>query len=366
MPVIALDLGTISCTAAVFDGPTMLGVADQHYRYSSADDGVVEQDAEAVWQEVTVAVRRALAAAGHPAVTAVCVSVQGDAIIPIDAEGRAMHPALLGMDTRSHQEAADLEARFGRGPLYAWTGMPCEPLNAITKIFWLVRHRADLRPRVWKYVHYEDFLFMKIAGVTALDFSMASRTMAFDPVRKQWVAPVLDFVGVTPSQLGNVTPSGVPIGIVRSAVADQWGIGRHVLVIAGGHNQCMAAVGAGVIEPDLACYSIDAAEVISLSLDAPRASPGMLASNYPCYCHAATGRYFTITLNQSGGVSLDWCRDLLAGPTPTRAPTPPASAGTSGPVVQLGPSPVLFLPTWSGAGRRAVTTSPVRRLSAAR
>jgi xylulokinase len=350
MAVIALDLGTTVCKAAVFDGPQMIAVVEEHYRHSSREEGLAEQDAEQVWLQVTRAVRQALEAAHRPAVQAVCVSVQGDAVIPIDAKGQALQPAILGMDTRSHQEAADLEARFGRGPLYAWTGMPCEPLNAITKILWLVRHRADLRRRVWKYVHYEEFLFMKIAGVTALDFSMASRTMAFDPVRKEWVAPVLDFVGVTPSQLGNVSPSGVPIGIVRSAVADAWGIGRHVLVIAGGHNQCMAAVGAGVIEPDLGCYSMDAAEVISLSLSAPRTTPAMLASNYPCYCHAASDRYFTITLNQSGGLSLDWCLDLIAGPGETRASEREGEERRWLNRLRLVPSAVLFLPHLVGSG----------------
>lgn len=351
MAVIALDLGTTTCKAAVFDGPRMLAVVEQHYRHNSPEDGLAEQDAEAVWVQVSRSIREALTAARRPDIRAVCVSVQGDAVIPIDANGHALGPAILGMDTRSHQEAADLEARFGRGPLYAWTGMPCGPLNAITKILWLVRHRQDLRRRVWKYVHYEEFLFMKIAGVTALDFSMASRTMAFDPVRKEWVAPVLDFVGVTPSQLGNVSPSGVPIGIVRGAVAEEWGIGRHVLVIAGGHNQCMAAVGAGVIEPDIGCYSMDAAEVIGLSLSTPRATPAMLASNYPCYCHAASDRFFTITLNQSGGLSLDWCLDLLIGGAVTTHDQPAEQiAEAVWDVPRLSPSPVLFLPHLVGSG----------------
>jgi xylulokinase len=339
MPVIAIDLGTTGCKAAVFDGRQMLASAYEHYSYESPEDGWAQQDPEAVWQLVDGTVRQALAESGGAPIAAICLSVQGDAIIPIDTAGVALHPAILGMDTRSYREAADLEDRFGRGQLYATTGMPCEPLNAITKIAWIIRNRPEIHRKTWKYAHYEEFLLMKIAGVPAVDFTMASRTMAFDPVAKDWNASILDYVGVASWQLGNVAPSGAPVGIVLNRVAERWGISRTALVVTGGHDQCMAALGAGVIEPELACYSMGTAEVISTCFESPRHGPAMLESNYPCYCHAVPDRYFTITLNQSGGLSLEWFAtnvntaldDLLAG-------------------LELRPSAVMFLPHIVGSG----------------
>jgi len=351
MAVIAIDLGTTSCKAAVFVGSLMLGSAYRHYSYTSPVEGWAEQDAEAVWELVDAVVKETLRAIpALPSIQAVCVSVQGDAIIPIDVSGTALHPAVLGMDIRSYREAADLQEKFGRGQLYSSTGMPCEPLNAITKIFWLRRHRPELNGRVWKYVHYEEFLLMRLAGVPALDFSMASRTMAFDPVRKDWVGPILEFVGITPSQLGNLTPSGAPIGIIRRCVASDWGIDVKALVVAGGHDQCMAAIGAGVIEADMACYSMGTAEVISTCFGSPRMTPAMLESNYPCYCHAVKDQYFTITLNQSGGLSLEWFQNSimelggLSDHDWNRTYDELISR------LKLEPSPVLFLPHIVGSG----------------
>jgi xylulokinase len=351
MAVLAIDLGTTGCKAALFDGREMLSSAYRHYQYVSRQDGWADQDADAVWELISAVVKEALASsAGKPAVQAISVSVQGDAIIPIDSKGNALHPAILGMDTRSHQEAADLEGRFGRGQIYAATGMPCEPLNAITKIFWLKRHCPDLGKRVWKYVHYEEFLLMKLAGIPALDYSMASRTMAFDPAKKQWVPWILEFVGLTPSQLGNVSPSGVPIGIVLKSVAEEWGIDRGALVVAGGHDQCMAAIGSGVIEGDLACYSMGTAEVISTCFATPQMTAAMLQSNYPCYSHAVKDFYFTISLNQSGGISLEWFQQaiLQAGLREEAGRQELYEALIAG--LQFQPSPVLFLPHLVGSG----------------
>lgn len=350
MAVIAIDLGTTVCKAAVFEGPTQLAITRRYYGSSTPAEGWAEQDAEAVWGAVEALAGEALRKARHPRIQAICVSVQGDAIIPIDIRGVALHPAILGMDTRSHAEAAGLQAHFGRGQLYSATGMPCEPLNSITKVCWLIRNHPELLRMLWKFVHYEEFLLMKLAGVPALDFTMASRTMAFDPVKKDWLADILEYVGVRPSQLGNVCPSGVPVGIVNRDIAERWGIDRNALVIAGGHDQCMAAVGAGIIEPQLACYSMGTAEVIGTCFAAPRMTAAMLDANYPCYCHAAADHYFTITLNQSGGLSLDWFhRNVCAHQNLSDAAYDrlwtDAMDGLS-----LEPSPVLFLPHLVGGG----------------
>lgn len=351
MPVIAIDLGTTGAKAAIFDGGTMYGVASSHYDYAKPQDGWAEQDAEAVWKLIEQVVGEALAAAGRPHdIRAIALSVQGDAIMPIDINGRALHPAILGMDTRSHREAADLQARFGRGQLYSSTGMPCEPLNAITKVLWLERNRAELRAQLWKYVHYEEFLAMKIARVPALDLTMASRTMAFDPVKRTWVTSILDFVGITPSQLGNVSASGAPVGIIDGALADRWGISRTAMVVTGGHDQCMAALGAGAIEPELACYSMGTAEVISIPFDTPRMTSAMLEGNYPCYCHAVPDQYFTISLNQSGGLSLEWFREAVLEAGTGDGDTRAAAFDRLIAGLELRPSPVLFLPHIVGSG----------------
>ncbi len=345
MAVIGIDLGTTGCKAAVFDGGRVLGSSYRRYDYSSPREGWAEQDAAAVWTLVEGVVAEALAScAPKPAVAAVCVSVQGDAIIPVDREGNPIHPAVLGMDIRSHQEAAGLEAAFGRERLFEMTGMPCEPLNAITKVWWLERNRPEVKARVWKYLHYGEFLLLKLAGAPALDLSMASRTMAFDPVDRRWQPSILEHIGVDPSKLGDLAPCGAAAGTVLPELAARWGITPNAVAVPGGHDQCMAAIGAGMIGPGIACYSMGTAEVISACFAGPRLTPAMLAANYPCYRHATGEHYFTISLNQSGGLSLEWLGRNVLG----REGLADLIAG-----VKVDPSPVVFLPHIVGSGTPA-------------
>jgi xylulokinase len=92
------------------------------------------------------------------------------------------------------------------------------------------------------------------------------------------------------------------------------------------------------------------AEVTSTCFREDRRTREMLAANYPCYCHAAGGLYFTIALNQSGGISLEWFQKLwtdLGGLDETgRANSYARALGA----VRLEPSPVVFLPHLVGSG----------------
>jgi xylulokinase len=347
MPVIAIDVGSTVCKAAIFDGRRMLAYSCRHHSYRCVEDGWAEQDPLEVWLLVKQLVGDAVIASGAgDSIQAICLSVQGDAMIPLDSRGVVLHAAILGMDTRSHREAADFEARFGRGSLYSSTGMPCKPLNFITKVLWFENNFPELHDRVWKYLTFEDFLAFQLARVTALDFSMASRSMAFSPAHKDWIPEILECAHIDSGHLGNVTPAGAPVGIVRASLADEWGINRSALLISGGHNQCMAAIGSGVIEPGLACYSMGAAEVIGACLTSPRTSPALLEGNFPCYCHAVEDHYFTITLNQSGGLSMEWLRESLLKLDPDNAPALDDLADG----VKVWPSPVLFLSHLVGSG----------------
>ena len=347
MPVIAIDVGSTFCKTAIFNGSRMLSYACRHHGYHCPADGWAEQDALDVWRITSQIVHEAVKASGAgDAIQAVCLSVQGDAMIPVDSGGVPLHAAVLGMDSRSHREAADFESHFERGPLYSATGMPCKPLNFITKVLWFERNFPELRARVWKYLHFEDYLAFQLARVPALDFSMASRTMAFDPAGKDWIPGLLEFAGIDPGHLGNVTPAGVPVGIIRATVADEWGISRKALLIAGGHNQCMAAIGSGVIEPHLACYSFGTTEVIGTCLSSARTSPALLEGNFPCYCHAVADRYFTMTLNQSGGLALEWFHESLLQLDPKDGEAPERLAAG----IAIWPSAVLFLPHLVGSG----------------
>ena len=112
MSVIGLDVGTTGCKAIVFDETgRILARASREYPVLIPHPQWAEQDAERVWDLAWSVLGEAISAAAGDPPLALALSVQGEAVIPVDRQGRALRPAILGMDTRTGEENAWLVER---------------------------------------------------------------------------------------------------------------------------------------------------------------------------------------------------------------------------------------------------------------
>jgi xylulokinase len=138
---------------------------------------------------------------------------------------------------------------------------------------------------------------------------------------------------------------------MEPALAARLGLARGVSVVAGGHDQTCAALGAGVIAERRAVVSSGTAEVLSLAFAKRPSGDVMFDSYYPCYLHAAPDMLFTFALNHSGGILFRWYRDNLGAPevaTATQAGADPYTQIVAR--MPKGPSPVMVLPHFNGSG----------------
>jgi xylulokinase len=67
---------------------------------------------------------------------AMALSVQGEAAILVDRNGRALRHVILGMDTRTGDENQRLVEQFGAERLFTRTGMPVHTMNTLPKLLW--------------------------------------------------------------------------------------------------------------------------------------------------------------------------------------------------------------------------------------
>ena len=169
MKLIGLDVGTTGCKAIVFDAEGhILGRGFREYGVVCDAPAKAEQNAEQVWSLAKEALREASRQAGGQDAKALSVSVQGDAIIPVDAEFKALHPALLGMDYRSAPHAERCAEVLGAFPLFERTGMRPHPMNSITKVLLLRELAPAAFERAQRIVTYSDFVLEKLSGTAAL------------------------------------------------------------------------------------------------------------------------------------------------------------------------------------------------------
>lgn len=319
MSLIGLDIGTTGCKAIVFreDG-TILGRASREYAIDTPHPGWAEQDAERVWRLAIESLRGAVAAAHTVASddppAAMALSVQGEAVIPVDARGRPLRAAILGMDTRTVPQNAWLAERFGAEALFRRTGMPLHTINTLPKLLWLRRHEPDLWAGADRFLLYEDYVLGRLSDgrYAAISHCLASRTQMVDLVEGRWADDILEACGIDRGRLAPLAPAqGGIVGEMSSSVAAGIGLPGPIPLVSGGHDQACAALGSGVTVPGAAMVSTGTAEVVEVAMAAPALTEGLRRGNISVYRHVVPGLYLAMTLNHSGGLALRWFRDTM-------------------------------------------------------
>ncbi len=110
-----VDIGTSSTKGVLArpDGEIVASTEVQH-QTSMPHPGWFEHDAETMWWQEFVQVCRTLIADAPGPIAAVCPSGIGPCLLPADADGTPLRPAMLyGIDTRAEDEIVELTERFG-------------------------------------------------------------------------------------------------------------------------------------------------------------------------------------------------------------------------------------------------------------
>lgn len=322
LALLGLDVGTSSCKAIVLaaDGRE-LARGRVEYQLSYLDCGWVELDLTVVWAAVTSLIRQVTAQAkqNHGVVGAVSLSVSGDEAIPVATTGGHLRPCIMAMDNRTADLAEQFGRKVGRRRIYQITGLPVHAMHPLIRLMWIREHEPQVFASTTKMLCWSELIASLLGAAPVSDYSVASRTMAFDIVRQEWSEDILAAAGVTSSLMPGLAPSGTAIGEVPVRVAADLGIQAGATIVAGGFDQPMAALGSGVIDGGDAGVGTGTWEAVVVVTDTPVLTDRMLEAGYPFGCYVLPGRFFCLASNAGGGSLLRWYKDNFCADDVRRA-----------------------------------------------
>jgi sugar (pentulose or hexulose) kinase len=309
--LLGIDAGTTSLKAGIFtpDG-TCLGIGREEYTLRTPQPEWAELEAETYWGGCVRSVRQALAASGvDPAgVVALAVSSQGETTIPVNAQGRALRPAIVWLDNRAGREAGQLAAQFG-SRAYRMTGIPdIAPTWTACKLAWLREHEPKVFAAAYKFLLVQDYLVHHLCGEFVTEGAVACTTLLYDIVRHDWWEEVLAAVGVEPRRLASIARPGAAVGKLTASAAETLGLPPGVLVVLGGMDQAVGAIGAGNVAPGMVSESTGAALAVQVTIASPDVDQ---SARTPVYVHSVPGRYLFVPVCPTAGMALKWFRDVF-------------------------------------------------------
>jgi xylulokinase len=190
-----------------------------------------------------------------------------------------------------------------------------------------------------------------LTGERMIDYSLASRTMLLDIRNNCWSEEVAGALGLPTGGFSKPVRMGTPIGKLLGHVAKETGLNENVLVVAGGHDQALAALGSGATQIGNSVDGMGSSECITLVLGKDDIVDRMADFSFCAEPYVFEDTYITLAFNASAGTAIRWFRDCFGAELDQQA----QSSGES--VYQImdrecspEPSEVLFLPYVAGSG----------------
>lgn len=243
---LGLDIGTTGVKAAVFapDG-RMAGSGLAEYTLETPAPDIVELDAGQYWISAKKAISEALADAkiAPEKIRSVAVTGQAETLVFTDRSGKPVRKAIVWLDNRAHEEAAELEKTFTSEELFRMSGqtemLPCWPA---AKILYLKRHEKEVFARTAKFLMVEDFIIHKLTGIFATCRGLMPSSLYYDIRTGKYDQEMLKSIGISEEQLPELKDSGEAVG---RAIANDSPIVPGTLVVAAPIDHVCGNLGSG-------------------------------------------------------------------------------------------------------------------------
>ena len=305
---LGIDLGTSGIKVVVMnDQQQIIVTAHQPLTVQRLHPGWSEQDPES-WITATAKAFDELAAKEPQAIKAVrAIGLSGHmhGATMLDADDKPIAPCILWNDTRSHAEAALLDATPGFRDL---TGNIVFPGFTAPKLAWMRNNQPDLFTKIKKVLLPKDYLRFWLSGDYASDYSDSAGTAWLDVGKREWSGELLAATDMDVSHMPGLAESGEATGTIRQALVDRWGFAKDVVIAGGAGDNAASAIATGIVTEGDAFLSLGTSGVIYAAIDSYRPLP---QSAVHTFCHSTKDHWCHMAVILAATDALNWYANLV-------------------------------------------------------
>ena len=304
--ILTLDVGTTSVKACLFDRQ-LRQTALTSREYALQTRGVCAEAEAQVYLDAAAQCILALPAEARAKVCAVALTTQGETLLCVDRQGKALRPAIVWLDSRAEAQAARLAAALDRQRFYERTGLPeLSGALPLAKLLWLREQEPESWARTDKFLLLEDYLMLWLTGRAVTEKSLLTSTGYFDLQSDDYWDEALALAELDRTRLPQALACGSIVGPVLPEVAEALGLPASACVVTGAMDQTAAALAAGCTRPGTLCETTGTAMVAAAFTAHPQFSED---HHVTIYRHAMPGAYLYLPISNTIGMSLRWFRD---------------------------------------------------------
>ncbi len=306
MKFLCLDVGTTCCKCQVFskNGEILFYKATEYSLKKIGEDTYV--DITLLMATVKNLIK---SATQDHRVNSIAISSFGEAFTLLDKDDELLFYPMLYTDIRGEEQARRIKERFGEEFLYQTTGVLPHSMYSLSKLLWIKENHPEIFVKADKVLLVGDYIGYILSGKRIIDYSLASRTGAFDIRNKKFSAKILAELGIEESLFSTPMRAGSIVGDINGDIAKELNLSSDCKLVLGSHDQVCATLGAGVLDVGQAVDGMGTVECITALYSSPPKDLDFGRMGYPTVPFAIDGVYCTYILNYSSGSLVNWFKN---------------------------------------------------------
>lgn len=268
--IVAIDSGTQSIRAVLFDSEgTEIAIEQRAFEpYMSLQPGWAEQSTDDYWSKLCTVTGALMKKIDIEAklIAGVGITTQRSTVIPMDARGNALRPAIIWLDQRTVDNPPPLGA--AATALFAAAGL----LSAIRyaqrhSIFlWIKTHEPEIYKKTHKFVQASGFFVRKLTGEFHDSVGMVTGIWPFEYNKLRWHPLGLAYtpLGIEKRHCVRLFRPDEVLGRITPEASAQTGLPEGLPVVVGAGDKQSELLGAGAIDQTIAEISFGTATAMHI------------------------------------------------------------------------------------------------------
>lgn len=310
--VIALDLGTSSVRAVLFDcqGRALEDMSVQEEISVCTDvDGAVEIDADQVLLHLFSCIDGVLDKArelqNDIQGVSMCTFVSN--VMGLGVDDRPVTPVYVYADTRPTEEVRELRQRIDESFSHQRTGVHFHSSYLPARFLWLAKTQPEMFGKVKKWISVGEYLFLLLFGDMAVSYSAAAWTGLLNYKDLVWDEEIMKVLPVDPAQFSRLVDINEPFQGLRGEFAVRWSALKDIPWFPALGDGAAANIGSGCARDDRLTISMGTSSAARVVVTQ---APDRLPDGLWCY-RVDKRRMLLGGAMSEGGSIYGWLRKLL-------------------------------------------------------
>lgn len=200
-------------------------------------------------------------------------------------------------DARTDGMLDEAFKRLPRAEIFSNTGIQFMQINTLYQLLAMSVQKSPLFEVAKTFVTIPDLFNFWLSGELTNEFTNATTTQCFNPLKRDWATPVLDAMEIPSHLFKPVTESGTQIGTLLPRLAEETSIGAIPVILPACHDTGSAVVAVPAKNEDFAWLSSGTWSIMGAEV------------REPCLTEKALEYNFT----NEGGVFGTWrlCKNIM-------------------------------------------------------